>query len=110
MVLIPVRYARVLRQREIRTLLGGYGASLLGDGMSVVSVAALALRIGAGPHRSLIVGASVAAYSLPAVLGALDRIARPPLASCIRTAPRLAVRTAEAGARPSRPGGHGGEC
>lgn len=70
MTLIPAGYARVLRQREMRTLLGGYAASLLGDGMSVVSVAALALRIGAGPHRSLVVGASVAAYSLPAVVGA----------------------------------------
>lgn len=69
--LIPAGYARVLRQREMRTLLGGYGVSLLGDGMSVVSVAALALRVGAGPDRSLIVGASVAAYSLPAVIGAL---------------------------------------
>lgn len=71
MALIPAGYAAVLRRREMRTLLGGYGVSLLGDGMSVVSVAALALRIGAGPHRALIVGASVAAYSLPAVLGAL---------------------------------------
>jgi MFS family permease len=70
MPLIPARYAVVLRQHQMRTLLAGYGASLLGDGMSVVSVAALALRIGAGSHRSLIVGASVAAYSLPAVLGA----------------------------------------
>jgi MFS family permease len=51
--------------------MGGYGVSLFGDGMSVVSVAALALRIGAGPHRSLIVGASVAAYTLPAVVGAV---------------------------------------
>lgn len=70
MPLIPARYAVALRNRQMRTLLAGYGASLLGDGMSVVSVAALALRIGAGPHRSLVVGASVAAYSLPAVLGA----------------------------------------
>lgn len=53
----------------MRRLLLGYGVSLLGDGMSIVSVAALALRIGAGPHRSLIVGASVAAASLPAVVG-----------------------------------------
>lgn len=71
MALIPAGYARVLRQREMRTLLGGYGVSLLGDGMSAVGVAALALRVGAGPHRSLIVGAAVAAYSLPAVFGAL---------------------------------------
>jgi predicted MFS family arabinose efflux permease len=69
--LVPGRYGRVLQPRPVRILLSGYGVSLVGDGMSVVSVAALALRIGACPHRSLIVGASLAAYSLPAALGAL---------------------------------------
>lgn len=71
MPLVPAPYARVLRRPGMRLLLTGYGVSLLGDGLSVVSVAALALRIGDGPHRSLIVGGAVAAYSLPAVLGAL---------------------------------------
>lgn len=67
--LFPARYARVLGQHHMRTLLSGYGASLLGDGMSIVSIPVLALRTGAGPHRSLIVGASVAAANLPAGAG-----------------------------------------
>lgn len=66
--MIPAGYARVLKQREMRTLLGGYSVSLFGDGMSVVSVAALALRVGAGPERALIAGR----YSMIAELAEPD--------------------------------------
>lgn len=64
-------YRRVLRDPATRGLLTGLAASALGDGVSAVTIAWLAVRL--APHGSLgvFVGVAVAAYSLPSALGAI---------------------------------------
>nr|WP_272955924.1 MFS transporter [Actinopolymorpha rutila] len=52
-------------------MLGAFGVSDLGDGMSVVAVPLLAIEIAAPGQAGMLVGASVAAYALPGVVGAL---------------------------------------
>jgi predicted MFS family arabinose efflux permease len=61
-------YRRLLRDRRTRRLLAGLGVSSLGDGMSTVTIAWLALRI---VPAGEFVGLAVAAYTLPGVIGAL---------------------------------------
>lgn len=68
----PVRrilspYHLALTHPVLRPVLPGVALSALGDGMSVVAIAWLALRLS---HSALLVGAAVAAYSLPGALGA----------------------------------------
>lgn len=53
----------------MRRLLPGYALSALGDGMSSVAVAWLALRLAPAPDRGLWVGAALAAYTLPGAAG-----------------------------------------
>jgi predicted MFS family arabinose efflux permease len=53
-----------------KPLLAAFGVSYLGDAMSAVTVAWLAIEISPFHNRSLFVGASVASYSLPGVIGA----------------------------------------
>ena len=69
--LVPATYRPVLGHRVFRRLIVGFGVSCLGDGMSFVAVAWLA--IGLAPHSTagLWVGGAVAAYTLPGVAGAL---------------------------------------
>jgi DHA3 family macrolide efflux protein-like MFS transporter len=55
----------------IRRLLPGMATSALGDGMSAVAIAWLALKIAPEGSRGLWVGAAVAAYSLPGAAGAV---------------------------------------
>jgi len=55
----------------MRRLLPGYALSALGDGMSAVAIAWLALRLAPRADQGLWVGAAVAAYSVPGVLGAI---------------------------------------
>ena len=56
----------------LRRILPGAAASALGDGMSAVAIAWLALRLAPDPaSRGLWVGAAVAAYSLPGAAGAV---------------------------------------
>jgi MFS transporter, DHA3 family, macrolide efflux protein len=55
----------------LRRILPGAAASALGDGMSAVAIAWLALRLAPEPTRGLWVGAAVAAYSLPGAAGAV---------------------------------------
>ena len=55
----------------LRRVLPGAAASALGDGMSAVAIAWLALRLAPEPSRGLWVGAAVAAYSLPGAAGAV---------------------------------------
>jgi MFS transporter, DHA3 family, macrolide efflux protein len=55
----------------MRRLLPGYALSALGDGMSAVAIAWLALRLAPHADQGLWVGAAVAAYSVPGVLGAV---------------------------------------
>jgi hypothetical protein len=51
-----------------RRILPGAFASALGDGMSAVAIAWLALKLAPVGSRGLLVGAAVAAYSLPGAL------------------------------------------
>jgi MFS transporter, DHA3 family, macrolide efflux protein len=55
----------------LRRVLPGAAASALGDGMSAVAIAWLALMLAPEPSRGLLVGAAVAAYSLPGAVGAV---------------------------------------
>ncbi len=60
-------YYAALTHPVLRRLLPGVALSALGDGMSVVAIAWLALRLS---HSAVLVGAAVAAYSLPGAFGA----------------------------------------
>ncbi|MBB5866960.1 putative MFS family arabinose efflux permease [Allocatelliglobosispora scoriae] len=64
-------YLGVLRQPGFRRLLAGLGISYLGDGMSAVVIAWLALTLAAPGQEGAVTAAALAAYSLPAVIGAL---------------------------------------
>jgi Major Facilitator Superfamily len=63
-------YGRVVRQPVLRRLLPGMLVSALGDGMSMVAVAWLAMQIAPPGREGVWTGLAVAAYSLPATLGA----------------------------------------
>jgi hypothetical protein len=58
-----------VRHPALRRLLPGYAVSALGDGMSVVAVAWLALRLTPPSSQGLWVGAAIAAFTLPGALG-----------------------------------------
>ena len=64
-------YYPALRHPVLRRVLPGAAASALGDGMSAVAIAWLALKLAPEPTRGLLVGAAVAAYSLPGAAGAV---------------------------------------
>jgi hypothetical protein len=64
-------YLRVLRRPGLRRILPGLAVSALGDGMSMVAVAWLALQIAPPAQAGVWTGLAVAAYSLPASLGAV---------------------------------------
>jgi MFS family permease len=61
----------VLANRVFRRLLLGFAVSYLGDGMSFVAVAWLAIELAPQATEGLWVGGAVAAYTLPGVIGAL---------------------------------------
>ncbi|MEO3928123.1 MFS transporter [Micromonosporaceae bacterium B7E4] len=69
--LAPASYRAALAEPAFRRLLSGLVVSHLGDGMSVVAIAWLALRLAPPDRTGLVVGAAVAAYALPAAAGAL---------------------------------------
>lgn len=69
--LIPPTYRPLFAHARFRRLLPSLAASDLGDGMSVVAVAWLAVLIAPPGRSGLVVGAAVAAYALPGALGAL---------------------------------------
>jgi MFS family permease len=69
--LIPQAYRVLLRDRRARRLLSGLGVSSLGDGMSTVTIAWLAVRTAPAGELGLFVGLAVAAYTLPGAVGAL---------------------------------------
>lgn len=60
----------------LRRLLPAFALSAVGDGMSAVGVAWLAIRIALPADRGLMVGVAVAAYTLPGAAGAV-LLARP---------------------------------
>jgi MFS family permease len=64
-------YYPALTHPVIRKVLPGASLSALGDGMSAVAIAWLALRLAPPASRGLWVGAAVAAYSLPGAAGAV---------------------------------------
>ena len=69
--LIPNAYRALLRDRRARRLLSGLGVSSLGDGMSIVTIAWLAVETAPAGHVGLFVGLAIAAYTLPGAVGAL---------------------------------------
>jgi MFS family permease len=62
-------YRAVLRTPRLRAFLAAEGVSALGDGMSIVVIAWLAITIAPPAQRGLWVGLALAAFSLPASLG-----------------------------------------
>src|SRR5579872_4304238 len=62
-------YYPALSHPVVRRLLPGAATSSLGDGMSAVAIAWLALKLAPPGSRGLWVGAAVAAYTLPGALG-----------------------------------------
>jgi predicted MFS family arabinose efflux permease len=68
---IPAVYRTLLRDRRTRRLLAGLGVSSLGDGMSTVTIAWLAVRVAPAGELGTFVGLALAAYTLPGVIGAL---------------------------------------
>jgi MFS family permease len=69
--LVPAAYRPVLANRVFRRLILGFAVSYLGDGMSFVAVAWLAIELAPPETAGLWVGGAVAAYTLPGVVGAL---------------------------------------
>lgn len=69
--MIPAVYRRLLRDPATRRLLTGLGVSSLGDGMSAVTIAWLAVRVAPSGKLGAFVGLALAAYTLPGVIGAL---------------------------------------
>ncbi|HEX4831398.1 MAG TPA: MFS transporter [Trebonia sp.] len=65
-----------MQSPAMRRLLPAFAVSAIGDGMSAVAVAWLAISIAAPSDRGLLVGLAVAAYSLPGAAG-LVLLARP---------------------------------
>jgi len=64
-------YYPALVHPVFRRVLPGAAASALGDGMSAVAIAWLALKLAPAGSRGLWVGAAVAAYTLPGAVGAI---------------------------------------
>ncbi len=62
-------YWPALRHPVLRRLLPGYAVSAVGDGMSAVAIAWLALQLAPPASRGLWTGAAVAAYGLPGAVG-----------------------------------------
>lgn len=69
--LLPQTYHPLFSHLEFRRLLPVLVASDIGDGMSMVAVAWLAVLIAPPGQSGLVVGAAVAAYALPGAVGAL---------------------------------------
>jgi MFS family permease len=64
-------YRRLLADGQTRRFLAGLGVSALGDGLSVVTIAWLAVAIAPAGDAGIFVGVAVAAYTLPGVIGAV---------------------------------------
>ncbi|MBV9100678.1 MAG: MFS transporter [Candidatus Dormibacteraeota bacterium] len=61
----------VIQQPVLRRLLPAFAVSAVGDGMAMVAVAWLAISIASPSDRAVVVGVSVAAYTLPGAAGAV---------------------------------------
>jgi MFS family permease len=60
-----------LRSRSFATLFAGYAVSAVGDGMSAVAISWLAIVLAHGHSTGLLVGAAVAAYTLPGMVAGI---------------------------------------
>src|SRR5215472_14673813 len=69
--MIPGQYRKLVRDPRTRRLLAGLGVSALGDGMSTVTIAWLAVLIAPPANTGAYVGVVMSAYTLPGVVGAL---------------------------------------
>ncbi|MEU8472145.1 MFS transporter [Streptomyces sp. NPDC029006] len=69
--LLPGPYRSLFADRTFRRLMPVFALSDLGDGMTVVAVAWLALALGPDGGQGALAGIAVAAYVLPGALGAL---------------------------------------
>ncbi|MCO5995373.1 MFS transporter [Actinoallomurus rhizosphaericola] len=69
--LVPEGYARCLADRDFRRMQPGFLVSFIGDGMSLLGVAWLAIRLAAPADRATVTGLAVAAYSLPGAIGSI---------------------------------------
>lgn len=69
--MIPQVYRGLLRDRGARRLLAGLGVSALGDGISTVTIAWLAVRTAPAGQLGLFVGLALAAYTFPGAAGAI---------------------------------------
>ncbi|MFD5413279.1 MFS transporter [Streptomyces nojiriensis] len=69
--LLPRPYRPLFAHADFRRLLPALAASDLGDGMSVVAVAWLAIEIAPPGQSGMLLGAALAAYALPGAAGAL---------------------------------------
>ena len=69
-------FSPVFANPALRRLLPAFAVSAVGDGMSAVGVAWLAIRIASPADRGLVVGMAIAAYTLPGAAGAV-LLARP---------------------------------
>ncbi|MET9693686.1 MFS transporter [Streptomyces sp. NPDC006514] len=69
--LLPRSYRPLFAHADFRRLLPALAASDLGDGMSVVAVAWLAIEIAPPGRSGMLLGAALAAYALPGAAGAL---------------------------------------
>jgi predicted MFS family arabinose efflux permease len=67
--LLPLPYRQALSKPRFRLFSLGFGISSLGDGMSALAVAWLAIEISSPSNRGLVVGGAVAAYTLPGAIG-----------------------------------------
>jgi len=65
-------HRRLLADPPTRRFLAGLGVSSLGDGLSTVTIAWLALSVAPPGDRGFFVGLAVAAYTLPGVIGAVS--------------------------------------
>ena len=112
--MVPVQYRKLVRDPRTRRLLSGLGISALGDGMSTVTIAWLAVLIAPPANAGAYVGVAISAYTLPGVAGALafGRILRHRPArvlvlahTCLRTCflGAIAILWAAGSLRPSGP-------
>ena len=69
--MIPTVYRDLLGDAQARRLLSGLGVSALGDGMSMVSIAWLAVLVARSGNPGVFVGLAMASYTLPGAVGAL---------------------------------------
>ncbi|RPH77652.1 MAG: MFS transporter, partial [Candidatus Rokuibacteriota bacterium] len=64
-------YRRLCADRQTRRFLAGLGVSALGDGLSIVTIAWVAVVAAPAGDSGVFVGVAVAAYTLPGVIGAI---------------------------------------